>query len=557
MRALALGCLLPCWLAGQGSVLASLDPKVAAAIEFVADTDGDGMAELVLVTPDGQVERHALRRDGERSSLAITGTLRLRDPAHSLVACCDIAPAPGLELVVADRSGTVWLPWPVADGTPAPRSLARLARFTVRVDRPQASPFVQDLDRDGRLDLLLPTLQGCTPYLQVTAEAGGAADADPQFRALPPLPLPVVVSLVASNGSFDDEHQASVTIPQVETADLNGDGRPDLVTVDGEKQAFHLQRAPGGFAAPIEVDVSQFRDSTPEAVVAPGSTLVFDSPPMLQRGDVDGDRIPDFVIAHRRKIWTFLATKEGPQFTKARTQAVADDVSAMLVVDLDEDQRADLLTFQVQLPGIGALLLGLVQSIDIDIKAVGYRSENGAFQNLPAWRRTVTLRVPPLLSLLSRQDELVQRFTTMLGKARHSVRGEFVSDTARDLAVVSADGKQLELFADTEAQTLGSATGRRLLRTLLFEDRDPVFDLERIFALMSGLLDQHAASLTGAQKAIAAIPLRDAAAWRVAKLVAANVGEARGDEVVVVYEAVTAPSLRAYDVVAFSAGVPR
>ncbi|HEU4418129.1 MAG TPA: VCBS repeat-containing protein, partial [Planctomycetota bacterium] len=313
MRQLLLLVLVPA-AAAQQNVLARLEPKSEIAIEFLADTDGDGRAELVLVAADGQLDRFGVRAANGGSAFTPMGSMRLRDPAHSLLACRDIGPAPGLELVVADSRGTVWLPWPDANGTPEPRSLARAARFLLRVDRPQEAPFVQDLDRDGRLDLLLPTLQGCTPFLQ-EPPADGAAD--PRFRALPPLSLPVQVDLDASNGTLDDEHRMGLVTPQVETADLNGDGKPDLVTRDGDKHAFQLQQASGGFGPPIEVDVMQFQDSTPSAVVAPGSTLVIGDKPMLQRGDVDGDGIPDFVIAHRRKVWTLLATTAGPQFTKA------------------------------------------------------------------------------------------------------------------------------------------------------------------------------------------------------------------------------------------------
>ncbi|HEX5053099.1 MAG TPA: VCBS repeat-containing protein [Planctomycetota bacterium] len=532
-----------------GRVLGTLEPTTGVAFELVADTDGDGRAELVLVTRTGEVQRHGWR---DAQGLVPTGTLRLRDPGHSLVACRDIDPSPGTEIVVADPGGTVWLPWPDANGTREPRSLARRARFTIRVDVPQQAPFVQDLDRDGRLDLLLPTLQGCLPFLQEAPVEGSAA-----FRALPLLPLPVEVTLDASNGQLDDEHEGGLVVPQIETEDLNGDARPDLVTHNGMQHAFHLQQAGGGFAPPIEVDLTQFQDSTPGAVVAPGSTLVLGDRQMLQRGDIDGDGIPDFVIAHRRKLWTFLSSTAGPQFVKARTQAVADDVSAFLLVDLDEDQKSDLLAFQVQLPGIGSILLGLVQSIDIDIKAVGYRSVQGAFENKPTWRRTVTLRIPPLLSLLSRQEELVQRFMDILGKARQGVRGAFVSATPTDLALVSEDGKTLELYAQSTAPSLGSKEGRKLLRELLFENPDTIFDLDRMFGLVSGLLDQRAAALTGESKVAAAVALRDPAVWHLDKLLAANVDGAAGDEVIAIYEADADPARRAYDVLAWPSASPR
>jgi hypothetical protein len=278
---------------------------------------------------------------------------------------------------------------------------------------------------------------------------------------------------------------------------------------------------------------------------------------MLQRGDVDGDGIPDHVIAHRRKVWTFVSSKQGPQFQKARTQATADDVTGMLLVDLDDDRRADLLTFQVQLPGVGALLLGLVQSIDIDVKAVGHKSEADGFARTPTWRRTVTLRIPPLLSLLSRQEELVQRFTDIVGKARLGVRGAFAGGDAADLLLVAADGKALELFADAgAAPTLDGARGRRLLRELLFDDPDPLFDLERLFKLVSGLVDELSSGLIGDAKVATTVPLRDPAKWRLVELLAGPLDEVAGDDVVAVYEAVPAegavpsgPMLREYELV--------
>ena len=272
------------------------------------------------------------------------------------------------------------------------------------------------------------------------------------------------------------------------------------------------------------------------------------------------------MIAHRRKVWTFLAGKNGPQFTKARTQATADDVTAMLVVDLDGDERAELLTFQLQLPGIGALLLGLVQSIDIDIKAVGYRSENGAFANTPQWRRVVTLRIPPLLSLLSKQDELVQRFTDVVGKARLGVRGAFLAAGRNDLALVRGDGSTLDLFeTDGTAPTLATDSGRRLLRRVLFDDPDPVFDLDRIFGLLAGFLDEVSGGLTGERQPTASQPLRDPAQWRLVDLLQ---GELDGDrdgtpraEIVAVYDEVAPATLlgtrRAYDVLVWPAVAPK
>ena len=222
----------------------------------------------------------------------------------------------------------------------------------------------------------------------------------------------------------------------------------------------------------------------------------------------------------------------------------------MLVVDIDEDDRADLLTFRVQLPGIGTLLLGLVRSIDIDIKAVGYKSEADGFARAPKWRRVVTLRIPPILSLLSRQDELIERFTDLIDKTRISARGEFVQPGRTDLAVVQQDVRTVELLADVgDAPTFTSKEGQRMMRRLLFEDEDTVFDIDRIFGLISGFLDSISERTFGDRQAVATLALRDPDRWRLVDLLVGELDGEGGEELIAVYEAVG--GLRAYDVLSW------
>ena len=460
----------------------------------IADTDGDGRDELLLVRAAADAAPAAVLRIGFDLGTGNTTTLRQRDSieltdaAHSLLTVADVLPTPGLELIVTDPRGTACLPWPTpATPTPAPITLHRRAKFRVRVGQPQLSPFVLDLNQDGELDLMVPSLSGVTPYLH----DGRSDDGRPSYRRLEPVAVPVRTNVEIGSSGLDAELKGSVQIPRIRTQDVNGDGKPDLLTTEGQVHAFHLQNADGTFAAPIRIDIGQFEDSTPKAVVDLGNTLVLGDRQLLQRGDVDGDGIPDYVIAHRRKIWTFLASTAGPQFRKPRTQAVADDVTAMLVVDLDDDDRSDLLTFRVRLPSLGTFVLALVRSVDIDVKAVGYQSEGNGFARKPKWRRTLTLRIPPLLSLLSRQDELVERFTDLIGKTRISARGHFSGGQELDVAIVSEDGTRLELLTDVgPAPRIDGGQGAALLRRLLFEEDQTVFDIERVFSLLSGLVDR-------------------------------------------------------------------
>jgi hypothetical protein len=481
----------PSWLAGalaaQQPQPATLAPDEPVAGALAADTDGDGRAELLVATADGRL----LRFVADAAGWSRRGALRLADPAHTLWTTADVLPRAGEEVLVADGAGIGCVVWPEGDTEAAAvvEPLVRRARNRLRVDRPAVAPFADDLNRDGRIDLLLPTLGGVIPYLQEPQDGNGV----PSFRAMPMLPVAVQVEVRDREAGSDPERTAELRIAQIATFDLNADGRPDLLTRESTRHGFHLQGEDGTFRAPIEVDIKEFEDSTPKAAIAPGETVVLGDRQMLQRGDVDGDGAADFVIAHRRKIWTFLGGKDGPQFTKAKVQAVAEDVSAFLVVDLDGDDRADLLTFQVQLPGVAALLLGLIQSIDIDIRAVGYRSEGGAFAGAPQWRRTLTLRIPPLLSLLGKPEELLAKF---------------------------------------------NAGGRELMRRLLFEDPNTLFDLDRILGIVSGLLEERAGELVGDQKPSATMPLREAGEWRVVDLLTGDFLEVGRESLVVVYERV-------------------
>jgi len=194
----------------------ALEPAAPIACELLADTDGDGRIELLVVTRAGAVTRHALGDDG---AFRAVGTLQLADPAHSLLAIADVDGAPGDELVCCDSKGTSWLPFPGADGVARPAvPLAKRARCTLALGQPQASTFAQDLDQDGRVDLLVPSLQGVTPHLQDAP----AADGSRSFRALDRLVTPVRATVDEPGPDRDGrpvrERAGSFVVPRIETA---------------------------------------------------------------------------------------------------------------------------------------------------------------------------------------------------------------------------------------------------------------------------------------------------------------------------------------------------
>jgi hypothetical protein len=344
-----------------------------------------------------------------------------------------------------------------------------------------------------------------------------------------------------------------VEISELDIADLNGDGRPDLRVEDGSTWRFHLQDSDGHFAdQPIEVDLAIFRDTTPRAELRPGEMLVLTDEARMQTGDLDGDAIPDYVVAHRRKVWSFLASPAGPQFTQASTRLVAEDVSGMLLVHLDGDDREDLLIFKVELPSTAELVFGLVRSFDIEIRALGYPTqEDGTFATRARWRRELVLRVPSLMRLLREADDLAERFKEVIAKYRWSATGDFDGDGTADLALVTEDESAVELWR-RPAGVGDDRSDERWLRELLFENPDTVFDVERILKLAAQVFDARTTALTGGDRAPDA--RLDLPALEGRYLVDALAADLSGDgaaELVLVDESTTAPGERGYTVLSW------
>lgn len=65
------------------------------------------------------------------------------------------------------------------------------------------------------------------------------------------------------------------------------------------------------------------------------------------------------MIAHRRKVWVFHGTKDGPQFKDpSNVLKTADDVTTMLTVDLNEDKFVDLVIIKVEVPSVATIMTG-------------------------------------------------------------------------------------------------------------------------------------------------------------------------------------------------------
>jgi hypothetical protein len=339
---------------------------------------------------------------------------------------------------------------------------------------PRFADVVQDVNGDAMSDLVLPNGDKLDLWIQQPMNAtqsgnaaqSGAADgssAPPTFKRA----ASVHVQITSGNATENDELSrvlvSDFSIPRLLMLDVNGDGRPDLCVKDGDVRSFHIVAPDGSIPEKpdVSVDLSIFRDTTPEAGIRVGRTLPGGDKAHYESRDLDADGIPDYVIAHRRKVWVFHGTKKGPQFTGSSTIWNADHhVTALLLADLDGDKYPDLVLFKVQVPSLAAILRGLLREWEVEIDAAGYKNLAGkTFDTKPAWKSALYLRLPAILSMVRDPQSLIHRFEEVGRKFRAPTEADFDGDGkktrardrgrsgARDLAwarAIAADGARVE-----------------------------------------------------------------------------------------------------------------
>jgi len=510
------------------------------------DLNGDGAVELVWVGRNGELR--TLAWSGARNRFgAPAGSLKLPHPTHTLLSLADLQGDKELELVALTPSGTFVYPR-MDDGSFAAkgRRAARRARLRLRTNYPRFAAITQDLNGDERADLIVPLDHACEMWLSREAPVGGSTDngngGGSQLRRVGTIAVDVERWRRMRAEVLSDRLTDSFSIPQLRTADVNGDGRADLIVKHSRTRSWHMQREDGTIPAEPDVflDLRIFRDTSPEAVLRPGRILAGSNRARFQERDLDGDGIPDYIIAHRRKVWVFHGDKNRPQFSEPSTiLKVSDELTGMIAVNLDNDGLPDLLLFKVQIPSLTSLVLGALKSWEVQIRVLGYANDGGRkFERAPKWRNDLTVKLPPLLKLIRQRAELLKRFedvTRLFGKQRvaNVLGGESNEVLSRNETHNRIDvwrsPKDAGEYLDLEAT----------MRRLLFEDKNTTWDIERFFNFMSSLANREAMRLTGGRKPDLTVPLRNPSRYTFIDWQLADFDGDGRDEILIQYESRT------------------
>ena len=321
LPALALG------IAGAGCAPPAMEWTRVTAVA-AADLDGDGLPDLVAAK--------VLESNGPRPWPGFVA-VALQDAARpgTFLPSREIR-APGTEprsLALADFDGDGYLDVATGDGGSGSISVllqdrqrpgALVPQGAIALGEAPAGLAAADLDGDGRVDLAAGAADGVWVVLH-------AAGDGPDF--LPPSKL----ALPAALGP-----RSAVT-----AADLDGDGRTDLVAVD-----LGSYDPASGSAAGGSVSVFLQDPSRPGAFLAAVTTPVAEGlqPVDVAAGDLDGDGRADLAVASfgapadaaSARLWVLAGDPAAPgRFLAPVAHLVGERACAVALADLDGDGRLD------------------------------------------------------------------------------------------------------------------------------------------------------------------------------------------------------------------------
>jgi hypothetical protein len=341
-----------------------------AAAELL-DLDGDGRTDLVAAVFDGIPPRDTreLRVWFQREDGALPDAPDLAFALPEGAAAYDVAdlePTPGLEIALLrrDRVSVVALAGraPRVRDLPLPAPTLAAARDERGLDRLR----MVRAEIPGRL--LVPGLGELFVLELADGTATRLAVGGRSNYFLPPRPGP---------GIGENEIESFYDFPRIDTGDVDGDGRPDLVACNRFEIRVFLQRPDGAFPASPDraLDVGRVTEQD----LIRGSGLV-----RVRAQDFDGDGRLDLVVTGtaggllEARVRTTLHRNRAGTWDLARAdQELRCDgcfVSYDLL-DLQGDGRLELMEARIPLGILELVEALLTRSVDLEVRLYGRGDE--------------------------------------------------------------------------------------------------------------------------------------------------------------------------------------
>ncbi|HUT36637.1 MAG TPA: VCBS repeat-containing protein [Planctomycetota bacterium] len=369
---------------------------------FAEDLSGSGRRDLIALG----FGRIAIFRSDPRqpAGFAPTPELIVTGPTAYFADVADVLPAKGKELLVMTPDGISCFVQENGRFLTTPRSLIRcdtiLVMNAIRAgvemrDQPAVPVlpwnFAFDVNGDGRDDVLVPHDKGTDLYLQQPA----GQLAKPITLAL----FPLVYHFAPAGPKPDEFRQRAarapwfrVAIVPVESRDVNGDGRMDLVS-----GADHLGRR-YWFAHKVDGTFDPARASLPPDADEPGNS-------QTRRVDINGDKrldtfIEDTDVTNVFRILTivrvYLTDANGrppdkPQLIRDQNVLIH---TKLPLHDFDGDGALDFAMFKTDITpvDIGKWVRQCFGKIDGYLNLFLFDRKANAYPSSPVYRQWVTMR---------------------------------------------------------------------------------------------------------------------------------------------------------------------
>ena len=164
-----------------------------------------------------------------------------------------------------------------------------------------------------------------------TAAMDGRRDVHPRLEELESREVPSVSFAAQTTFALGNQPQGTTT------ADLNGDGRPDLITVNAVSNAVSVQ-----------LNTTTIGGTTP-SFAAQQTFAVGAGPLAVAAGDINGDGNPDLAVVNQGANTVSLLLNTTPagasaaSFAAAQTIAVGANPQSVAFADINGDGRPDLI----------------------------------------------------------------------------------------------------------------------------------------------------------------------------------------------------------------------
>lgn len=425
----------------------------------VADTNGDGLQDLVLVVANSLriyfQSAEGFDFESGFAEIDFGGEAIGWDLSQGYTDNSEAA-------IVALINGTEAKVWPVSG-----RAIAE--PITIKSGLPGFIPkgvnrlhFSRDINSDGLEDLIVP---GAGVINILINDALGDFEAPLIIRS--DMRLRTALNINRFNRSAGQ----SVRIPVLELRDVNGDGHEDLVSRTEERLDVFIADTAGDSYLPgtptyflditaIEEELGEFDIDNLDFSNLTG-VLALTHEEILD--DVNGDGIADLLLREGGKVSLFQGSSTGMDLAQPKqVLRSGGNVLSTFLFDENEDGLKDLWLWRVEPISVGDIFVWLALSGSIAIEAFIYPNDGERFARRPTRKISIDLQFPSVIRLAGAYEDLSGEIEALEQAETISVATANLNDNLDSDELLLLVNDQVRIFLDSiepqpeESEFLGS-----------------------------------------------------------------------------------------------------